>query len=95
MAKIERIGVLSFGKINGVIGAVFGLIVGIFFSLIFSFIPMTPEGADFPSLMFGTLSIVFLPIMYGLIGFLFGILFAFIYNIVVKWTGGLEIEIKR
>lgn len=33
---------------------------------------------------------VFLPIIYAVVGFIGGVIAAFIYNLVAKWTGGVE-----
>jgi hypothetical protein len=33
---------------------------------------------------------IFLPIIYAVLGFIGGIIAAFIYNLVAKWTGGVE-----
>jgi hypothetical protein len=38
--------------------------------------------------------IVVLPFAYSLIGFVSGIIGAFIYNFIVKFTGGVEVEIE-
>jgi hypothetical protein len=34
--------------------------------------------------------VVFIPIAYVIMGFVFGVIFAAIYNLVAKWTGGIE-----
>jgi hypothetical protein len=33
---------------------------------------------------------IFLPIIYAIVGFVGGIISAFVYNLVAKWTGGIE-----
>lgn len=35
---------------------------------------------------------VFLPVIYAIMGFLTGVIGAWLYNIVTKWVGGMEIE---
>jgi hypothetical protein len=42
--------------------------------------------------MFGIGSL-FLPIIYGVFGFLGGLIAAAVYNLVAKWTGGVEITL--
>ena len=39
----------------------------------------------------GAIFAIFLPIIYGIAGFIAGIISAFVYNLVAKWTGGLEL----
>ena len=37
---------------------------------------------------------IFAPIMYGVMGFLVGVIGAFLYNVVAKWVGGIEVEVE-
>jgi hypothetical protein len=37
---------------------------------------------------------LFLPVFYGVFGFIFGALGAFLYNFMAKWLGGMEIQIQ-
>ena len=37
---------------------------------------------------------LFMPIVLGIFGFVFFVLFAAIYNLLAKWLGGFEVEIK-
>jgi hypothetical protein len=34
------------------------------------------------------------PIFYAVFGFVFGVIGAFIYNLVAKWIGGIEVEVE-
>jgi hypothetical protein len=43
---------------------------------------------------FGAGFALFLPIIYGVAGFIGGIVSAFLYNIIAKWVGGMEVEIE-
>jgi hypothetical protein len=43
--------------------------------------------------LFGVGSIITLPIFYGVLGLISGIITALIYNAVTGFTGGLEIEL--
>jgi len=37
---------------------------------------------------------IFIPIVYGEMGFIFGILMAAICNLVAGWIGGIEVEVE-
>jgi len=37
---------------------------------------------------------LFMPIVLGIFGFVFFVIFAAIYNLLAKWLGGFEVEIK-
>lgn len=96
---LKRIGVLSLAKIMGVLYAAIGLIVGFFVSfaaVIGSMIGSSLEGTTEPlvGLFLGIGAIFFFPILYGVLGFIGGIITAAIYNFVVRFTGGLELEFE-
>src|ERR1700756_13641 len=88
MRTITSVGVLSVAKIMGAIYAVIGLILLPFF-LLASLIGSMAGGHDNPlgaigGLVFG----LFAPIFYGVLGFVFGAIGAFLYNLMAKWLGG-------
>jgi hypothetical protein len=39
----------------------------------------------------GAILAIFLPIFYAIAGFIGGVIVAFVYNLVAKWTGGIEL----
>ena len=41
-----------------------------------------------------TAMIIVMPIFYGLIGFIFGALGAWLYNLMAKWIGGVKLEFE-
>jgi hypothetical protein len=43
---------------------------------------------------FGLVMILLLPLLYAAIGFIGGVLGGFIYNLVAKWVGGIEVEFE-
>ena len=45
-------------------------------------------------LAFGTGFALLLPFLYGAMGFIGGVISAFIYNVVAKWIGGIEVEVE-
>ena len=91
MQKVKRIGVLSLAKILGILYAIFGLIVGALFALL----PLFGFNADETGLSFGTASIIIFPILYGIMGFVGGLITAFFYNLIVGKVGGLEVELAK
>lgn len=103
MAKrvIKRIGVLSLAKVYGVVMAVFGLIFGVlsglFMVLIGSLASVSnvPEASGAGAMMggMGIATVVMLPILYGALGFVSGALTAWIYNLAVGFSGGLEFDV--
>ena len=96
MKEIKRIGLFSFAKIQTILMAIMGLILGLF-DLALSLY----SGIDvFPSIqtiavtgMMGAWAVIFLPILYAILGFLFGFFGAMIYNLLSRYVGGVEIEL--
>jgi Ca2+/Na+ antiporter len=94
MRKIKSVGVVSVGKIFGAVNAIFGLVAGCIFTIVTFFLSVTTSQTSFVGMIFGVGAIIFLPIFYGVLGFIFGALFALIYNLVAKWFGGIEINLE-
>ncbi|MFQ5823946.1 MAG: hypothetical protein ACE5JB_07820 [bacterium] len=97
MRTIKSVDPLSLGKIYGATLALIGLLVGGLITL-FS---LTLGGmmSDYGTGMimpgfFGAAAIIVLPIFYGILGFIAGIIGAFFYNVVAKVVGGIKIELS-
>ena len=97
---VKRVGELSLGKVTGVLCALLGLIFGAFFAF-FSLLGAAIGAANSESsdallgLLFGFGSVIFLPLFYGVLGFVFGLIAALLYNGVARLIGGVEIEIEE
>ncbi len=97
MMVVKKIGVLSCAKIQAVVLAILGLIIGVLYGIIGFFIALAAPhefGSNFPAVIFVLMPII-MPIFYGILGFISGAIGAFVYNIVAKWIGGLEVEIEQ
>lgn len=70
-----------------------GLILGIIVSLI-SLIGGAFVEEAIGSIIFGIGAIIYFPIMYGIMGFISGVIMAFLYNLIAGWIGGIEVEIE-
>lgn len=96
MATVRRIGPGSAFKVGATMYAFMGLLLGIIFALISmlggALMPASEAGVF--RMFFGVGAIVFFPICYGVIGGIGAALGALIYNLVVGWVGGLEVDIS-
>jgi hypothetical protein len=99
--KLKRIAPLQLGIVAGVFYALFSLIIIPFFILIAIVSAFAPHAQNTNGAMnaglgvgLGLVLAVIAPIMYGAMGFIFGALAALIYNLVAKWTGGVEFEVE-
>jgi hypothetical protein len=96
---VRSVGVLSVGKIAGIFYAAIGLIAGSFFTL-FSLLGATLgalAGGDeqaFFAVFFGVGAIIIMPLLYGLMGFVGGIITAALYNLLAAIVGGVELNIE-
>lgn len=98
---VRRIGVLSAGKVYGAISAAFGLLIGIFFALA-SMVGAglgiadadAAAGGAIVGAFFGIGALVFLPLLYGVMGFVGGMLGAVLYNVFAGMVGGVSVELE-
>ena len=81
---LKRIDPLAAAKLEAVIFAIFGLLVGVFMSAFSAVI-------GFP---YGAISIIILPIIYGIGGFIVGAIGAFLYNVIADKIGGLKFDFE-
>jgi hypothetical protein len=95
MLHIKKVGVLSLGKMMGMLYALLGLIFGSIFtciSLIGSAAVMSEVGIEGAAgMVFGLGAIIIFPLMYGVIGFIGGIIVGLLYNLIAGMAGGIEI----
>jgi hypothetical protein len=90
---IRRIEPMSAAKCGGVLYALLGLVFGVIFSLL-SLTGMGGAGMAAYGMLFGVGAIIILPILYGILGFIFLGIAAALYNVAAKMAGGLEIQVE-
>lgn len=95
---LKRIGVLSAGKILALLYACIGFIAGCFVAL-FATLGLLATLADsnlppFIAAFMGLGAIIFMPILYGCLGFLIGVIGSSIYNGLSKLVGGIELDLQ-
>ena len=97
--RLTRIAPMPVGKIFGILYALLGLIFIPFFALagIAGFFAEGGSGnAGSAGLLAGgmiAMAVIF-PIMYGVMGFVGGVIVAALYNLIARWVGGLEFEVE-
>lgn len=97
---VKKIGVASAGKMLGALYAVIGLIIGVIFALL-SLLGAGMEAAlgesgdaGFFGAIFGLGAIVIFPVIYGVMGFIGGLIMAVVYNLVASFAGGIRLEVE-
>ena len=99
MHRINRIGVLSLGRVMGVFGVVFGFLAGVIYGTVMVLVGAAGMGSGeeeglFLLLLGGGLCIG-LPLVYGAFMFVMGLLYGVVINFAFRLFGGLEIELEK
>jgi hypothetical protein len=89
--QLTNISPLRAGIVLGVLYGLLGLIFVPFFLLLALF--GAKSGGPFAAFG-GVFFAVLFPVIYAVAGFIGGIIAAAVYNLVAKWTGGLEFEVR-
>jgi hypothetical protein len=90
--RIKRFGVLQMAKVLGLLYLLMGVVFAAIFMLFGSLLPRGEMGEA--GWMFGSGMVVAVPLVYGALGFVFGALAAWLYNLVASWTGGVELDLE-
>jgi hypothetical protein len=82
-------------KLGITLGIIYGVLSLIFIIPVFAIMSVVgamgaKTGTQALPVIFTGVFIIFLPIIYAVFGFIGGVISAFIYNVVAKWTGGVE-----
>lgn len=100
MATLRRIDPFSAMKMAFCVYAMIGFVVGAILSLIsliggFALLSSGEEGVEgMIGILFGVGAIIILPIFYGILGTIAGLIGSLIYNMAASFTGGLEVDIE-
>jgi hypothetical protein len=87
MKELKAIDPLSLGKILAVITAVFGFFAGIAVAIGLS------STLGVPGVFGGVASIIVMPIVFAIMGFIIGVIEAFVYNVIAKKFGGVMLDL--
>jgi hypothetical protein len=91
---VKSVGVVSVGKMYGAITAAMGLLFGIgiaLFSVLGAGLADSTQSAILGPVL-GVGAVIVLPIFYGVLGFIGGVIGAVLYNVFAAMVGGVEIQ---
>jgi len=94
MHIVKSVGVMSFAKIMGLTYGCLGLIFCPLFLVIGLLGSFAGQGKTPFAGIFGVVFAVLMPVLYGVMGFVFGAIGALLYNLIAKWVGGFELELE-
>ena len=99
--RLKRIAPLQFGKMMGVLYGLMGLIFlpfFVLFALIGAFAQnrIAGERRRAGAFAMGGMLVMglLMPVFYGAMGFIFGMIGAALYNVIARWIGGIEVEVE-
>ena len=101
MKKLKKIGILQFALFQATLLALVGLLLGFLYSVggliidvLVSFDVISSESTQ--GLSYGSLlalsAIIGMPLIFGVLGYLMGIVEALLYNLLYRYVGGLKIH---
>jgi hypothetical protein len=77
-----------------VLGVLYGILSLIFVPfLLLAIVIGSKTGSPAPA-FFGIGFAIVMPVIYAVVGFVGGIIAAALYNLIAKWTGGFEFEVR-
>jgi hypothetical protein len=86
------------GKVSAAIYGLMSLIFVPFFALFPMIAIFTPKTADSPPLLvlagIGIAMAIGMPILYAVMGFIIGVIGAWLYNVIANWIGGIQVEVE-
>lgn len=101
---IRRFNVFSVAKIQGFLGFVIGLLIGVVYGLVFMIFgaaisSLAPQGdsqamGGVGAIVIGLIIMIAVPIFYGILGFIGGVIGALVYNLAAGVVGGLKFELE-
>lgn len=91
---LKRLDVVSVGMMLGIFYAILGLLIGGMFSLL-ALVGVAAQGGDaMAGLVTGFGAIIFMPLFYGVGGFIGGIIAAWLYNGCAALAGGIKFDLE-
>ena len=97
---LRKVGVFSCARVLGILYALLGVVIGALVSVV-AMLGAAIGSAGVGSteavlgVVFGVAAIVVMPVLYGGMGFISGLIGAGLYNLVAGWAGGLEVEFQE
>jgi hypothetical protein len=76
-----------------IIAVLFAAIPAVFTSIALAAMPWMPHLGSSPNSSYVAM-FLWTPAIHAGLGFAFGLIGSVIYNIIAKWTGGLEVEVR-
>lgn len=96
---VTKVGVLSIGKLFGTVNLIIGLAIGVIGAVAGTVAYLSTNSPAFVEGLLGVLAIILsavilYPLVLFALGWLYGVLASFIFNVVVGVSGGVELTVS-
>ena len=101
---IRRFSVFSVAKVQALLGFVIGLIIGVIYGVFImlfgaAMLSMAPNGEQaigggVGAIVAGVVVMIAVPVFYGILGFVGGVIGALVYNVAAGVVGGVRFELE-
>lgn len=97
---VTRVGITSIGKLVGTVNAILALAIGIVAAItaIITYVSSSNDGFFtelIGSVAIGLGALIIYPLIAFALGWLIGVLYAFIFNVVIGVSGGVELTVEE
>jgi hypothetical protein len=92
--KLKKVKPSSLAKFS----AIMGLFVGLIYSVVFIFIMLIASGSQKSigiGFGLGIVGVILIPIIYAGMGYIGGLIYAVIFNVIARFSGGIELEVEQ
>jgi len=94
MAKIKRIGVIKMASFMGLYGFFIGLIFALLILIFGSLLSKTGAGLLLSTSSIGFTGFILFPLLYGILGFVGGLILTPVMNLALKVIKGLDFDLE-
>ncbi len=91
MEKSNKLRVFAFAKFQAVFFALVGILAGIFYSIGGFIYDLLSTGSMNSGTALAFFALLGMPVIFAAFGFILGLLEAYLFNILAKWIGGIDI----
>ncbi|MBW8782459.1 MAG: hypothetical protein JF599_11305 [Verrucomicrobia bacterium] len=97
--RLKKIAPLQLGKVLAITYGLLSLVMVPFFLLFSAVASLAPTAQSGPGMIpmmlgMGIGFLIIAPVLYAVMGFVTGVIGAFVYNLVAGWVGGIEVEVE-
>lgn len=94
MRNIKKLQILSFAKFQAILIAQIGIVAGILYSFGGAIYDISTIGLNSGTAL-AFLAPIGMPVIFGVFGFILGIVEAVLYNLSTSWFGGIGIDFEQ